>query len=255
MVNALADNLPQGRFLGIPRYNDGAVRPLVAWLGIGAVLAHLRRPPQKGGDGKGQKLSWRYPLTELILTAVLLLTYLVADAQALVPLGQQVLWHSYAVVFVLLAIVDIEHKRILFRPVLVISVLALIDAAVYPQYAPDMPSSLAGGVVGGLVFSLVYAGGLVFGRVFGRGLKLTTAFGKGDIYLMAMGGLVVGFPHVLAAMIAAIFLGGFGALVYILGLRLLGRRYERFTALAYGPYILAATYVVMLFPSATSLGI
>lgn len=254
LVNALADNLPQGRLLAIPRYRDGAARPLVAWLGLGAFLCD-RRSIHGGNSDSQDKLSWRYPLTELALTALLLTTYYVAGAKSQTSIGQQLLWHLYAVVFVLLAVVDIEHKQILIWPVIVTSLLALFDAAVFPQHPPDWPSSLAGGGVGGMVFSLVYAGGQVFARVFHGRRELPTPFGKGDVYLIAMGGLILGFPNALVAMAIAIFLGGSGALAYLLVARLRGRRYQRFTALPYGPYILAATYFVMLFPGTFGPGI
>lgn len=247
LVNALADNLAQGRLLAIPRYHDGSTRPLVAWLGVGAFLCG-RRSIRGGNNDSQDKLKWRYPLTELALTAMLLATHYVAGAKPQASIGQQLLWHSYAVIFVLLAVVDIEHKQILLLPVCASSLLALFDAAAFPQHPPDWPSSLAGGVGGGLVFSLVYAGGQVYRRILKSRHELPTPFGKGDVYLMAMGGLIVGFPNALAVMAIAIFLGGTGALAYLLVARLRGRRCQRFTALPYGPYILAATYFVMQFP-------
>lgn len=253
LVNALADNLPQGRILARPRYGDGAARPPLAWLGLGAFLFKLRHSPEGEQSSEADPLSWRYPLTELALAGLLLATDYAAGAQSQVALGQQLLWQVYVVVFVLLAVVDIEHKQILFLPVVVTSVLAVSVAAVFPGKGPDLAGSLAGGAVGGLVYALVYAGGQLYARLRRNGRETPTAFGKGDIYLMAMGGLIVGFPNVFTAMVAAVFLGGAGALVWLLGMRLRGRRYERFTALAYGPYILAATYCVMLFPGAISL--
>ena len=246
LVNLLADNLPHGRILARPRYPGGAARPLVAWLGLGAFLFNLRRSPTNETPGQ---LGWRYPLTELALAGLLPVTHFVA-VQA--PLGQQLLWQAYAVIFALLGIVDIEHRRILSWPLFALSALALFDAAVFPQPAPDLLSSLAGGVTGGLVFSLVYAGGLIYRQSLDRGTEIPTAFGKGDVYLMAIGGLVVGFPNALAAMAAAVFLGGGGAMVWLLAARRRGRGFARFTALPYGPYILAATYAVML--SASGVG-
>lgn len=255
LVNALADNLPHGRFLSRPCYDDGAARPLVAWLGLGALLFKMRQPSDSGQPGDEQRLSWRYPLTELALAGLLLATEYATGAKAQAPPGQQLLWQVYAVVFVLLAVVDIEHKRILFLPVIVASMLAVLDAAFNPQRPPDIASSLAGGAAGGVIFSLVYVGGRVYGRIRGRRRALPTAFGKGDIFVMAMGGLIVGFPNALATIVLAVFLGGAGALAYLLRMGLRGERNGQFAALPYGPYILAATYMVMLFPSVISLQI
>jgi len=254
LVNALADNLPQGRLLARPRYGAGSPRPLLAWLGLSAFILNRRRPRDKREGECQDKLSWRYPLTELALTGLLLTTHLAAGAKAQVSLGQQLLWHLYAVDFVLLAVVDIEHKRILFLPVLAASMLAMFDAAVFPEHSPGLTSSLAGGLVGGMVFSLVYAGGKMYRSIRDDRHEIPTAFGKGDVYLMAMGGLIVGFPNALVAMVAAVLLGGAGALAWLLGIRLRGRRYERFTALPYGPYILAATYAVLLFAGGINSG-
>lgn len=254
LVNVLADNLPQSRFLAPPRYHDGTARPLVAWLGLGAFLFDRRRSRHAGQGDSQERLSWRYPLTELALAGLLLATHLVAGSKPQVSLGQQLLWQFFVIVFVLLAVVDIEHQRILFLPVFAVSLLAIFGAAFYPQHSPNLPSSLVGGVAGGVVFSLVYAGGLVYRRSLGTRRDIPTAFGKGDIYLMAMGGLVVGFPNALVTMLAAVFLGGAGALAWLVGSRRRGRRYEPFTALPYGPYILTATYAVMIFPGGISLG-
>ncbi len=254
LVNALADNLPQSRFLARPRYADGSPRPLIAWLGLSAFMLNRRRPRDKREGECPDKLSWRYPLTELTLAALLLTTHLAAGANPQASLGQQLLWQLYAVDFVLLAVVDIEHKRILFLPVLAAAMLAMLDAAVFPQHPPGLTSSLAGGFVGGIVFSLVYAGGQVYGGRINHSSEKPTTFGKGDVYLMAVGGLIVGFPNVLVAMFGAVIMGGAGALAFIVGIRLRGQRYERFTALPYGPYILGAVYFVMLFPNAVGLG-
>ena len=216
--------------------------------GIGAFLFNLRYSPKSTATDSDRKLTWRYPLTELALATLLVITHLVNRDDPLLATGQLIIWQTYAVVFVLLSIVDLEHKLILILPVMLASALALIDATAFPQPAPNLSSSLVGGTVGGLTFSLVFWGGLLFGNLFGRRRKMPTAFGKGDVYLMILAGLIVGFPHVLVVMILGIFLGGFGALACILQM-ILGRRYQPFTAFPYGPYILAAVYIVLIVSS------
>ncbi len=248
LVNVLADDLPAGRLPKRPRYPDGAPRPLLAWLAIGAFLFNLRHSPKSNATDNDRKLTWRYPLTELALATLLVITHLVKRDDPHLATGQLIIWQAYVVVFVLLSVVDLEHKHILIMPVILASALALINAAAFPQPAPNLPSSLVGGTVGGLTFSLVFWGGRLVGRFFGRRRKMPTAFGKGDVYLMILAGLIVGFPHVLAVMILAIFLGGFGALACIFQM-ILSRRYELFTAFPYGPYILAAVYIVLIVSS------
>ena len=246
-INVLADDLPRGRFPRRPRYDDGSPRPIYTWLGLSAFLIELRRakPPYS-------ELNWRKPLTELALAGLMVIMQLVTGEDAPVPGGQRLIWQAYVAIFVLLAVVDLEHRRILIAPVILAAGLALVDAAFYPQQSPNLVSALAGGVCGGLCFWVVYLGGRFFGGLAEKQGVKKTVFGLGDVYLMGLAGLILGFPNVLAAMILAIFLGGAGALLYLAQVRVRGCQYERFTAQAYGPYILAATYVVMLFPSEIS---
>lgn len=242
IVNVLADELPEGRILRRPRNKDGSLRPVCTWLGLTAQVYEWRRskPPCP-------KLNWRYPLTELAVAGLMVMTQLATgdDASPLSP--QRIIWQAYAAIFVLLAVVDLERKRVLTVPVLVAAALALVDAAVLPQPGPHLASALAGGLCGGLLFSFAYLGGLGFARL-AEGID-TVVFGPGDVYLMALAGLILGFPNVLAAIVLAILLGGGGALLYLALLRIRGRRYQRFTALPYAPYILAAATIVLLFQS------
>ncbi len=240
IVNALADDLPHGRWPRRPHYPDDSPRPVYAWLGVTAILvgAWQSQPPCP-------RLSWRYPLTELTLAGLLLITQAATGSDDPFPSGQRLIWQAYAALFVLLAAVDLERKRILIAPTLVAAALALADAALLPQPAPNLASALVGGLCGGLIFSLLFLGGRLFGRLLG-GID-TSVFGKGDVYLMGLGGLVLGFPSVLAAMLLAIALGGAGAALYLSLLRLQKREYKRYTALPYAPYILSATYLVLLF--------
>lgn len=235
LVNALADDLPTGRRLGPPRYRDGSPRPLWAWLGLTDCILRALQP-----KASARRLPWRYPLTEIALAALL------ATTQA--ALGQNLILQVFAAGFVLLAIADIEHRQILMGPLLALAMLELIDAAFITETGPGLATALAGGLVGGCVFAALYLGGKFYGLVTGSG----EALGLGDVYLMGAAGLFLGFPNVLAAIMMAIALGGCAALLMLMMLRLRGRLYRRHYAMAYAPYILAATYACLLFPSELS---
>ena len=239
-VNALADELPVGRFPRPPRNEDGSRRPVYAWLGVTALLFEVwqAKPPQS-------KLSWRYPLTELTLAGLMAITQFVTGDDASLPSGQRLIWQAYAVIFVLLAVVDLERRQILIKPVLFAAALAVVDAAVFPQSPPNLASALVGGLCGGATFSLIYLGGRLFDGLVKR--VATPVFGLGDVYLMGLAGLILGFPNILVAIVLAIALAGAGAAVYLALTRLRKRRYKRFTALPYAPYILMATTLVLLF--------
>jgi prepilin signal peptidase PulO-like enzyme (type II secretory pathway) len=72
------------------------------------------------------------------------------------------------------------------------------------------------------------------------------AFGYGDVMLSTLCGLIIGWQPLIFAMFITIFLGAFGALVYLVVRRLSGR-YNLFTPLPYGPYIVVGTLIMLLF--------
>ncbi len=186
-------------------------------------------------EASAQGLSWRYPLTEIALAG------LMAATQALD--GQNLILQAYASGFVLLAVADIEHRQIQMGPLLALAALALIDAAFITETNPGLASSLVGGLLGGCAFAALYLGGRLYARLAGSG----EALGLGDVYVMGAAGLMLGFPNVLAALVLAIALGGCGALAFLAHLRLRKRLWQRHASMAYAPYILAATYIMLLF--------
>jgi leader peptidase (prepilin peptidase)/N-methyltransferase len=75
----------------------------------------------------------------------------------------------------------------------------------------------------------------------------TVAFGMGDVKLAGLIGALIGFPAIFYVLVYAILLGGFGAIVAIL-LQVVQRRgYSAFMAIPYGPYLILAGYVFLLF--------
>ena len=239
LVNALADDLPEGRFPRRPRYVDGSPRPVSAWLGISAWLLRLWR-----GQGADSELPWRYPATELATAALLILTWKISGADESVAPGQLLIWQVHSTLFVLLALVDLERRRILLLPLAIAAILALVDASVTAFAPPNLSSALVGGLCGLGAFSLVYLGGISFGKL--RGLERITVFGFGDVLVMGAAGLIVGFPNILAAMALAVILAGTAAMVHLAYRASSKREYQRFAAIAYAPYILAATWITML---------
>lgn len=260
VANVLADDLPAGRKPGLPRYSNGSHRPLAAWLGVTAFAFRLRQAPDTRSAGSGfhsatrGSLSWRHPLVEITLAALMTLTQVVVTDIRQLSVAETLIWQGQVVLFVLIGLIDLEHRRIPLSPLLAAGALAIVRAFAFPLTPPTTAVMLVGALFAGLAFSLLYLGGRLFARLASRRGNMpkdVSVFGMGDVYLMTVGGLIVGFPDVLIAMALAILLGGIGALFYMAAKRASGG-FQPFTALPYGPYILASIYVVMLLPDKLS---
>lgn len=244
IVNLLADDLPAHHLPRTPRYPDDAPRPPIAWLGLTAFLFRRRSSPG------GARLGWRYPLTEIATSALMVFTVVrnwdSPNASAL-QIGFYLL---YMAIFVLITVIDMEHRLILFAVIIPASVLALLDAILTPlQDRPDLGSALLGGALGFGVFFLLYLGGFIFSAVMSAARKeeiTEVAFGYGDVMLIMLSGFILGWQPLIFAMFITVFLGAFGAVAY-LTLRLFTGGYSAFTPLPYGPYIVVGTLIMLLF--------
>jgi leader peptidase (prepilin peptidase) / N-methyltransferase len=251
VLNVLADDLPHYRRPRLPHYPDGTMRPISAWLGLSAFLFGKRTSPN------GVKLSWRYPLTEIAsaVAMIVVLTNVVAEDAAMPPL-HMIFLLFYMAVFVLITVIDIEHKLILFSVIIPSCLIALLDSLLTaPPYGPGLGDALLGGALGFGVFFTMYLGGYLFTYVMAkaRGIEINEiAFGYGDVMLATLSGLILGWQPLILAMFITIFVGAFGALIYLVAVRVMGNRYSMFTALPYGPYIVIGTIAMLVFSEAVS---
>lgn len=279
IVNVLADDLPLRRAPRLPRYvpeakkraihipvedaqgnditqefveADDEPRPPLAWLGLTAFLFGKR----ESSDGQ-VKLSWRYPLTEILTIGLMVITVLAIDyinvnvepGEPTIGTLQTIFWMLYMAIFALIIVIDIEHKLILFIVIIPSAVLAILDAAT-TGYPPDLITALAGGAAGFGVFFIMYGGGFLFTYVLGllRGQSIDeVAFGYGDVMMAMLAGLILGWRVLIFAIFITVFLGAFGALIYILSRALFGGKYSAFTAIPYGPYIVVGTILMLLY--------
>lgn len=243
VVNVLADDLPHYRRPRLPRYPDGTLRPPTAWLGLLAFSLGQR------AAASGSKLTWRYPFTEIATVALMILTYLVKydDPQADAP--QIVFWLAYVPIFVLITVIDIEHKLILFAVIIPSSIIAILDAFT-TKAPPSLQGAVTGGALGFGTFFLLYLGGIVYvyvaNQVQGRNIS-EVAFGYGDVMMATLSGLILGMGDMIFAMFITVVLGALGALLYLISKRLSGKGYSLITALPYGPYIVLGTIIMLLF--------
>jgi len=266
VLNVLADDLPMRRAPSLPHYPDGTLRAPSAWLGIGAFLTGQREPPPgaepRPGFASGsletppetpdspapvrvpaaplRRLGWRHPLVEIALG-------LAFGALALALPGERDLpiWMVYVAVLLLVTVIDVEHRLILFVVIIPASVFALVVAAIAP---PDPDRSFGyyafSGLVGFAVYFVMFLGGALFAAAARPG---AVAFGFGDVMLGMLSGFMLGWRAFIFAALMTVFAGAAGALLYLLGLQVVRRRYRWFTPLPYGPYIVIGTLIMLLF--------
>jgi prepilin signal peptidase PulO-like enzyme (type II secretory pathway) len=162
---------------------------------------------------------------------------------------QLAFWLAYMAIFVLITVIDLEHRLILFVVIIPSCVLALVDATI-TNHGALLGGALLGAGLGFGVFFLLYIGGFVFtyiiGQVQGREID-EVAFGYGDVMLITLAGLILGWQPLIVAMFMTVFLGAFGAILYLIARQLAGNKYSMFTPLPYGQYIIVATVAMLLF--------
>jgi leader peptidase (prepilin peptidase)/N-methyltransferase len=247
-LGALIDDFKVLASVNGPHYPDGTPRPPIAWLGLTAFLFGKRTSPT------GSKLSWRHPLTEIFVAVLMLMCLNVAMQRPEFPLVLLGFWLAFMVIFALITVIDIEHRLILFA-VIRTSVLFALIFAVYSHFdgrEPLLGDHLFGGVLGFIVFFILFNGGTLFTYILGkiRGQEIDeVAFGFGDVMLSGLCGLILGWRADILAMFLTVFLGAGGALIYLMGRQLAKGKYTAFAAIPYGPYIIAATVVLMLYPN------
>lgn len=244
LINMLADDLPARQPVRAPHYPDAAPRAPSAWLGLTAFLLGRRASPG------GARLSWRHPLTEVATASLMVTAYVTGISDPAMDALQLAFWLFYMAVFVLITVIDLEHRLILFVVIIPSCALALLDALT-TAYGATLSEALIGALLGFGVFFLLYLGGFLFTRLMSavQGTPINeVAFGYGDVILITLSGLILGWRPLILAMFITVFLGAFGAVLYLIARRLLSRQnYQWFTPLPYGQYIIVATVIMLLF--------
>ncbi len=155
-------------------------------------------------------------------------------------------WPSFLVasVFLLIMVIDIEHRLILH----IVSVPAAVAIGLLGTLDPNrgLSKTLLGGLAGfGIVFGFFLLGGVLarlLARLRGQVLE-EVAFGFGDVTLAGVIGLAVGWPGVVLAILLGVFAAGVYSFGHIL-VTLLLHRYSPFHAIPYGPFLILGAALV-----------
>ncbi len=145
----------------------------------------------------------------------------------------------YVTLFLVISIVDLEHRIIPDELVLAGS-LAAFGFSLVPAHPVPLFFAVVGGVAGLIIFGIVYLFGYAFSRLAYN--HPASPVGLGDLKLAALIGLVTGFPAVIGAIFVGAVIGGL-IMMLLLVLGLVNRR----TYVPYGPFLLLGTAWVYFF--------
>ncbi len=150
-------------------------------------------------------------------------------------------------IFMLITVIDIEHRLVLWRTVWPSALILLALEAAMPDR--DLIKSVIGGLAGyGIVLVLFLLGqgyGLAMALLRGEPLD-EVVFGGGDVNLAGLVGLAVGWSGVLFALALAVLVGGLYAIGHIL-VQALQRRYRPHAAIPYGPFLVLGGLAIYLY--------
>jgi leader peptidase (prepilin peptidase)/N-methyltransferase len=147
--------------------------------------------------------------------------------------------------FGVVVVIDLEHHLIL-HPVSLAGGLLGLGIGVLLH---GITATLFGGLAGLGIMFILY----LFGNAFAilasrlRGVSLDEgAMGFGDVTLSGVLGLMLGWPGIIMGLVIGIVIGGVVSLIYLVGSLLL-RRYRAFTAIPYGPFLVAGAVLLLFF--------
>lgn len=233
--------------------NLGIVAAILGGLLLGALVNWLatwlpaKRAAELSDDPAGQAAPAPRPVARMVAVELVigaLAGYLWAQHGASAMFGALLF---YVTVFTLIAVIDIEHRLVLNAVMFPAFAVALLEVLLSGRRAPL--DALAGYAVAQIVVMGVYLMGHVYLRVVNarRGEPVTeVAFGFGDVTLATFCGLIVGYPGVLVMLVLMVLFGGLFSLLYVLGRVLATRGYRAHTPLPYGPSIILAATILLV---------
>lgn len=150
-------------------------------------------------------------------------------------------------IFILIVVIDIEHRLILWNVVWPSALLILLLNGLSPErgWEKTLVGGLAGyGMVWG-VYKLAEGYAWLAGRV--RGEPLTeVAFGGGDVNLAGVLGLAVGWTGIVLSLMITVFAGGLFSAGFML-VQTLRRRYDPHTPIPYAPFLILGAVIIYFF--------
>ncbi len=230
IVNYLADSLPMHRRLSQPQCAKcGHAYPWAAYLtfracpNCGQRRASLRLWLVQGALLAASLYAWLSPRHMGYWLGLLLLLYVA-----------------------LVVVIDVEHRLILHM----VSVVGAILGLGIGTYLHGLPSTLIGGAVGYGIMLAFYLLGEVFVRYMSRRrgeVIEEVALGFGDVNLAGITGLLLGWPAIVIGLLFTILAGGIVSL-FVVVIMLIRHRYQAFSPIPYGPFLVLSIMVLLFRP-------
>ena len=241
LVNYLADVLPYTRRFSQPACPQCGVP--FTWQDY-----LLFRPCQNGHSRK-----IRFWITQIAILAASVYTSIQPPSKIGYFLGL-ILIIYFGVIFV----IDLEHRLILHPTSIFGAFLGLIAGTVAHGIFP----TLLGGLGGLLIMLAFYGLGVLFTRVrakrllaLGQETDDEEALGSGDVILVTVIGLIVGWPLIWLCLLYGILLGGLVSFMLLLWLIISGKYKTSalMTFIPYGPYFIITASLIVYFPKLLAL--
>jgi prepilin signal peptidase PulO-like enzyme (type II secretory pathway) len=160
-----------------------------------------------------------------------------------------ILFGYFCVVFV----IDLEHRLILHPT----SLVGVLIGIVFGTLKHGLGSTLSGAVAGLLIMLVLYYLGVLFARYRAKRMAVAgsdpddeEALGAGDVILVTILGLIVGWPFILLNLLYAILLGGAVSSLILLWL-IVTRKYSQNALMVftpYGPYLITIAFLIVFIP-------
>jgi leader peptidase (prepilin peptidase)/N-methyltransferase len=239
IVNMLSDVLPQYRM----QDSDDETEIVAAdetEVSTGDIIA--KEPAARWSWSLGRLLTVRSLIVTLLIVAISIYLW---NREATTVLA--IVHVFYIALFTLIAVIDIEHRLILTVLMIPAFVIALIEITLSGRI------TVGNAMIGYAVAQLVQLSFYIFGALYLTIINARSnepirevAFGFGDVTLATFCGMVVGFPEVINMLVLMVLIGGTMGFVYLVIRLIITRRYQRNMVIPYGPAIVAAAALLLL---------
>jgi len=241
VVNYLADVLPATRRFSQPACTHCDAP--ITW------TDHLLFRPCPNGHVRPIR-SW---IVQVVITAMSIYAWMNPPSKPGYFLGLILLTY-----FGLVFVIDLEHRLILHPTSIFGAIFGLVFGIISHKVLP----TLLGGLGGLLIMLVFYFLGVLFTRLRAKRLIAMgqepddeEALGSGDVILVSVLGLIVGWPLIWLCLLYGILLGGLVSLFIIIWMLLSGK-YKTgalMTFIPYGPYFIVTAGLIVYFPKILAL--